>query len=254
MRLCEVGDRSIAQVAKDLDSTETPLRNWVKRVEVDAGKRPVGALTTAKREELTRLQLSDATSVVASTGRSRATAPSTIAISSGSPRSCSGATAAGSNRRLHRLRWSAAASIAAAGRVASTFASKRPPHDHDAQHDHEDQRPTMISEPGRNTADSAVTTPLPTPAAASKGAAQHAAQPSNAVMPATPTRRLERTGSGCSFTIALTDGSFRGSLAARSCTRRARRLRDVAAEDFASRTPSMRLLRSASCHEARATS
>ncbi len=38
VRLCEVGDRSIAQVAKDLDLTETALRDWVKRADVDAGK------------------------------------------------------------------------------------------------------------------------------------------------------------------------------------------------------------------------
>jgi len=38
VRLCEVDDRSIAQVAKDLDLTETALRDWVKRVEIDAGK------------------------------------------------------------------------------------------------------------------------------------------------------------------------------------------------------------------------
>ena len=56
VRLCEVGDRSIAQVAKDLDLTETALRDWVRRAEVDAGKGPVGALTTAEREELTRLR------------------------------------------------------------------------------------------------------------------------------------------------------------------------------------------------------
>jgi transposase-like protein len=51
VRRCEVGDRSIAQVAKDLDVTDMALRDWVKRAEVDAGKGPVGALTTAEREE-----------------------------------------------------------------------------------------------------------------------------------------------------------------------------------------------------------
>ena len=30
----------IAQVAKDLDLTETALREWVKRAEIDAGKGP----------------------------------------------------------------------------------------------------------------------------------------------------------------------------------------------------------------------
>lgn len=56
MKLCQVGDRSIAQVAKELDLTETALREWVKRAEVDAGKGPPDALTTSEREELQRLR------------------------------------------------------------------------------------------------------------------------------------------------------------------------------------------------------
>jgi len=42
VRLCKVGDRGVAQVARDLDLTETALREWVKRAEVDAGKAPPG--------------------------------------------------------------------------------------------------------------------------------------------------------------------------------------------------------------------
>src|SRR5256885_17076008 len=56
VRLCKVGDRSIGQVAKDLDLTETALRDWVRRADIDAGKGPPGALTTAEREELARLR------------------------------------------------------------------------------------------------------------------------------------------------------------------------------------------------------
>jgi transposase-like protein len=56
VRLCRVGDRNIRQVAKDLDLTETALRAWVKRSNVDAGQGPPGELTTAEREELTRLR------------------------------------------------------------------------------------------------------------------------------------------------------------------------------------------------------
>ena len=56
VRLCKVGDRTIAQVAKDLDLTEGSVREWVKRADIDAGKGPEGALTTAEREELTRLR------------------------------------------------------------------------------------------------------------------------------------------------------------------------------------------------------
>jgi transposase-like protein len=56
VQLCKVGDRSIRQVSKDLDLTETALREWVRRADVDAGEGPPGALTTAEREELTRLR------------------------------------------------------------------------------------------------------------------------------------------------------------------------------------------------------
>jgi transposase len=50
------GGRGVADVARELDLTETALREWVKRAEIDAGKGPPGALTTAEREELTKLR------------------------------------------------------------------------------------------------------------------------------------------------------------------------------------------------------
>lgn len=50
----EVG--SIAQVARDLDLTESSLRNWVKQAEIDKGHGPEGTLTTQEREELRRLR------------------------------------------------------------------------------------------------------------------------------------------------------------------------------------------------------
>lgn len=56
VRLCRVGDRTIRQVAEDLDLTETALRSWVKQAEIDAGEGPTEALTTAEREELARLR------------------------------------------------------------------------------------------------------------------------------------------------------------------------------------------------------
>lgn len=56
VRLTQVGDRSIAKVAEDLDLTETSLREWVKRAEVDAGRGAPEALTTSEREELARLR------------------------------------------------------------------------------------------------------------------------------------------------------------------------------------------------------
>lgn len=56
VRLCKVGDRTIRQVAKDLDLTETALREWVRRADVDAGKGPPDALTTEERDELRELR------------------------------------------------------------------------------------------------------------------------------------------------------------------------------------------------------
>ena len=56
VRLCRVGDRSITQVAADLDLTETALREWVKRADIDAGNGPPEALTTTEREEMARLR------------------------------------------------------------------------------------------------------------------------------------------------------------------------------------------------------
>jgi transposase-like protein len=55
-RLCRVGDRTIGQIAKELDLTESALRAWVKQAEVDDGQSVTGALTTAEREELGRLR------------------------------------------------------------------------------------------------------------------------------------------------------------------------------------------------------
>jgi transposase len=54
VELCRRGDRSIGQVAKDFDLTETNVRNWVKQAEIDQGERP--GLTTEDKEELTRLR------------------------------------------------------------------------------------------------------------------------------------------------------------------------------------------------------
>jgi transposase len=39
-----------------LDLTETALREWVKRADIDAGKGPPEELTTAEREEMARLR------------------------------------------------------------------------------------------------------------------------------------------------------------------------------------------------------
>ena len=51
---CRKGDRSIAQVARDFDLTETAVREWCRQAEVDDGQRP--GLTSAERDELVQLR------------------------------------------------------------------------------------------------------------------------------------------------------------------------------------------------------
>ncbi len=47
--------KTIGQVARELDLTETAVRQWVRQADLDAGCRTDG-LTTAEREELRRLR------------------------------------------------------------------------------------------------------------------------------------------------------------------------------------------------------
>jgi transposase len=44
----------MAQVARDLDLSETAVRSWVRQAEIDEGRRP--GLTSSEREELVRLR------------------------------------------------------------------------------------------------------------------------------------------------------------------------------------------------------
>ena len=54
--LCQQGDRSVGQVAKDFDLTGTAVREWVKQAERDAGTRSDGGLTSSEQQELARLR------------------------------------------------------------------------------------------------------------------------------------------------------------------------------------------------------
>ena len=54
--LCQRGDRSVGQIARDFDLTETAVREWVKQAGRDAGTRADGGLTTAERKELSELR------------------------------------------------------------------------------------------------------------------------------------------------------------------------------------------------------
>jgi transposase len=51
---CQAGDRTVAQVARDFDLTETAVRSWVHQAEIDSGGRD--GLTSTEREELSRLR------------------------------------------------------------------------------------------------------------------------------------------------------------------------------------------------------
>ncbi len=51
---CQRGDRTVGQVARDLDLTETAVREWVRQAEVDAGERD--GLSTEERTELATLR------------------------------------------------------------------------------------------------------------------------------------------------------------------------------------------------------
>jgi transposase len=55
VELCQRGDRSVGQVAKDFDLTETAVREWLKQAERDAGNRSDG-LTTSEKDELAQLR------------------------------------------------------------------------------------------------------------------------------------------------------------------------------------------------------
>ena len=56
VELCQRGDRSVGQVARDFDLTETAVREWVKQAERDSGARQDGGLTSAERKELAQLR------------------------------------------------------------------------------------------------------------------------------------------------------------------------------------------------------
>jgi len=56
VRQVSLGDRTIAQVARDLGLKMQTLWGWVRQAEVDAGKGDPAELTTTEREELKQLR------------------------------------------------------------------------------------------------------------------------------------------------------------------------------------------------------
>lgn len=54
VELIESSEKSIGQICRELDLTETAVRRWVKQAQVDAGQAP--GLDSEERAELTRLR------------------------------------------------------------------------------------------------------------------------------------------------------------------------------------------------------
>ena len=55
VELCQRGDRSVGQIAKDFDLTETAVRQWVVQAARDTGARDDG-LTSDEKAELAQLR------------------------------------------------------------------------------------------------------------------------------------------------------------------------------------------------------
>jgi transposase len=65
VELVRASGKTVAEIARDMDLTESAVREWVRQADVDAGRRE--GLTTTDREELVRLRCAaPATSVYAS--------------------------------------------------------------------------------------------------------------------------------------------------------------------------------------------
>jgi transposase len=59
VELCLRGDRTVAQVSRDFDLTETAVARWVRQAQLDAGARTDG-LVSDERDELARLRRENA--------------------------------------------------------------------------------------------------------------------------------------------------------------------------------------------------
>lgn len=55
IELVRLGEQPVAQIAEDLGISDSCLRNWIRRDDLDSGRRTDG-LTTGEREELVKLR------------------------------------------------------------------------------------------------------------------------------------------------------------------------------------------------------
>jgi transposase len=56
VKLVRTSGKSIGQVSSELELTETAVREWVKRADIDEKKDPSGPLTSEERAEVVRLR------------------------------------------------------------------------------------------------------------------------------------------------------------------------------------------------------
>ncbi|MBK8940462.1 MAG: transposase [Polyangiaceae bacterium] len=56
VRLARASGKGVAEVAQELDLTETSLRAWIKQADVDERQASDGPLTSAERAEIARLR------------------------------------------------------------------------------------------------------------------------------------------------------------------------------------------------------
>ena len=79
VKLVKEGPRSIGEVARDLDLTESAVRNWVRQFDVDAGVRE--GVSTGELEELRRLRVRRSRPVQAASVRSSPQRPHASTLS-----------------------------------------------------------------------------------------------------------------------------------------------------------------------------
>jgi transposase len=56
VKLVRTSGKTIGQVSSELELTETAVRGWVRRAEIDEKRDPHGPLTSEERAEVTRLR------------------------------------------------------------------------------------------------------------------------------------------------------------------------------------------------------
>jgi transposase len=56
VKVVQTSGKSIEQLSSELELTESAVREWVKRAEIDEKKDPNGPLTSDERAEVTRLR------------------------------------------------------------------------------------------------------------------------------------------------------------------------------------------------------